>query len=575
MSFNNPSEPKRTKAPTARVGAIRPETEARSWLEFEHIAYAERLWKWRFARDMYTGDVLDDGKIKDYLIRKATGETVESYTERYKLADYTNHMGTVLDALAGMLYAVEEDAMRTFKADADEKAPLGDPKDPTSPIGRMWIDADGEGRGWLTVFKQFTIELLLNHMGWLMLDADEDGNPMVKIVPAESVPNWLFEGPVIKEALVKEWVDTRTSLVQDPDEFTQVQYVHFTVEGWQRWTVDDDGDPIMLPDSGTYSYVTRTGEPTLPIFPIELPMRRHVGYSIARKANAIFNKESERDHLLRVANFPKLNVVGVQEVFRKVEQALKKGAIALWNDPKSATQHGWIAPDTSGASIATEVLKRKVEEFYVTAFREYGDSARERVTATEVRQDASSGVGAFLEMLKAGVDDAEQGILWRLEQQQFSTDPSKWWKATVTRSSNFLPVDVGAMIDKLKSRYFGETATIPIGREGMKSVVRQVAEWDNLKVEESEIENAVTIYVITRTLDSMASLPIPAEAKAQMAVDMLVATGQVDPKAKVAIEGQDDPVAMTEFLKEQALMIALARQEAAQRAAEMPSPFGG
>ncbi len=574
MSFNNPAEPKRTRAPTGNVGAIRPEQEPQSWLEFEHLIYQEALWRWQFSRDMYTSEVLDDDKIRNYLIRKATGETIEAYTERYKLADYTNHMGAVVDALAGMLFAVEEDALRSFKLDDDELPPLGDPKDPTTLMGKLWLDADGEGRSWLTVWKQFTIELMINHVAWVMLDTDTEGNPAIKIIPAESVSNWRFDGNILKEALVREFVDTRKSLKQDPDDHAMVQYVHFMTEGWQRYEQGEKGEVVQLEDRGTYHYETRTGQDTLPIFMVELPMRRNVGYSLARKANAIFNKESERDHLLRVANFPKLNVVGVQEVFRKVEIALKAGNIALWNDPKSATQHSWISPSTASADVASKVLERKVEEFYVTAFREYGDAAQER-TATEVMQDVSSGVGAFLELLKAGVDDGEQGILWRLEQQQFPTDKSKWFRATVTRSSNFLPVDIGSMIDKLKVRYFGETQTIPIGREGMKSVIRQVAEWDNIKVTEGEIDNAVTIHMIGQTLEATATLPIPAEAKAKMAVDMLVATGQIDADAVMQVEGEEDPIKLVDFLHEQALLIALSNQEAAMRASELPNPFGG
>lgn len=573
--WNDPTQPKRTYPPTAaRVGAVKTSGEtSETWLDYEHVLYTEQWWKWVFARDLYTGDVLDDGKIKDYLIRKSTGESLEAYTERYKLADYTNHLGAVVDALAGMLFAVEEDAKRVLKADTDDAAPLGDPKDPRSVIGKLWQDADGNGTGFLTLWKQFTIELLINHVAWVMLDTNSAGDPKIRILPAELVVNWRYDNGVLKEALVKETTDIRTSIKDDPNDFVEYQYIHFTTEGWERWRkVDDKGNIEQVGDGGTYRYVDSSGQETLPLFMVTLPMKRNVGHSLARKANAIFNKESERDHLLRAANFPKLNVVGTGEVFKKVTQALRKGAIALWNDPKSPTTHNWIAPDTQSATVASKVLERKVEEFYVTAFREYGDAAQER-TATEVRQDVSAGVGAFLEMLKSGVDDGEQGILWRLEQQTFPKDKSKWWKATVERSSNFLPVDVGVMIDKMKIRYFGEQETIPVGVTGLRSVVKQIAEWDKITVNDAEIDAAIIVHTIDKTMGMFDSLPVPAVALADMTVKLLVDLGLVDAEAEVEVEG-DDPVTMLEFMKESALRLAQAKEERATIAAQTPPAFG-
>jgi hypothetical protein len=554
------------------VGSVKTDSTAKSWLDFEHVLYSEQWWKWVFARDLYTGDVLNDDKITEYLIRKATGESVEAYTERYKLADYTNHLGAVVDALAGMLFAVEEDAKRVLSAD-EEESPLGDPKDQRSIMGKLWQDADGAGTGFLTVWKQFTIELLINHVAWVMLDTNSAGDPIIRVIPSELVTNWREEEGVMVEALVKEATDIRGSLMDDPDDHVEFQYIHFTTEGWRRLHQDDDGNITSIGDGGEYSYVNSSGIATLPLFRVKLPMKRAVGYSLARKANAIFNKESERDHLLRAANFPKLNVIGTGEVFKKVTSALKKGAIALWNDPKSPTTHNWIAPDTQSAQIASKVLERKVEEFYVTAFREYGDAAQER-TATEVRQDVSAGVGAFLEMLKSGVDDGEQGILWRLEQQSFPNDRTKWFQATVERSSNFLPIDVGVMIDKMKIRYFGEQETIPVGVTGLRSVVKQIAEWDKITVDDAEIDAAVVVHTIDKTMDMFTMLPVPAVALADMTVKLLVDLGLVDAEATIEMEG-DDPVTVLEFMKEAALRLALAKEERETLAAQTPPAFGG
>ena len=71
------------------------------------------------------------------------------------------------------------------------------------------------------------------------------------------------------------------------------------------------------------------------------------------RANAIFNKESHRDHLLTVAHFPKLNIVGDNEFFERVIKALKAGSNALQNNPDFRGNHEYIHPSAEPANAAT------------------------------------------------------------------------------------------------------------------------------------------------------------------------------------------------------------------------------
>lgn len=496
------------------------------WTTYQHPEYQATLPKWRWSRDHYTGEVLGP-TVTSYLIRKATAETQPAYKERCLLADYTPHFATVVDSLAGMLYQNEQDANRTWGTDTNKG--LGDETDPNTTIGQLWNDADGSGTGYLTLWKQLTTELILTHAHWVLVDS-VDGNPQIRLIPPESVPNWMEGKTGLTEVLVKEDFDSRVSLSENPKDKTVQRFVHYTLQGWQRY---EEKKGPMGPrtvklggkdNSGTYSFTDRSDRPALPIYRIRLPMNRPVGWLMAKKANAIFNKESERDHLLRYANFPKLCLDEKDDTLcQKLVDNIQKGTSIL-----QGAGHVFIAPDTGPATIATEVLKRKVEEFYITAFREYGDAARQR-TATEVRQDVSSGVGAFLSMLKSALEDAENEALWRIEEIEFA-DKAKWFVAHVQRSDEFIPQDVNATIERTRSWFFGKDVPVPLGRTAQIEAAKQVADYAGVEVDEAEIGAGVDLANLLAAKDLLTNEPIPATARGMLVVRMLEVLGVVKPE---------------------------------------------
>jgi len=524
----------------------------KTWLDNVHPYYKANRDRWVYVGDHYSGTVTDPIAVKSYLVRKGQSETVESYDERTKLSDYTPHFATLVDSLAGMLFSAEPSANRTF---VDENGiGLGDPADAGTVMHRLYSDTDGRGNGWLTVWKQFVVKIVHSHFVWIAVDS-VDGRSFVRVLSPLRVPNWR-EGPNgLEEVLVKEWFDSRESIKDESKE--QYRYVHYSTSGWQRWRKDDKGAAIMV-DEGAYNYVGPHGAPALPIFNVRLPMDRAVGYLMARKANAIFNKESERDHLLRTANFPFLNIIGDDDQYDAILKGLKKGSRVLQNDPEHSQVHGFIAPSAESAKAATEVLTRKVEEFYITGFREYGDSARER-TATEVRHDVSSGVGAFLQMLKASADDGENGALWRIEQTEFAGDSRRWFVANVERSSDFVPIDYQLTVDKLAKRYFGEKAVVPLGPVGFRHIVKQIAEYDGIELDDEEMIAAVELHMIERSTALMAQLPITPEAQAEMTVRYLGGLGLINPEETIEVEGGEKRL-KKDIVYEEALRMAQAEQ---------------
>lgn len=541
----------------------------RSWLEYRHRDYAAHVARWRFAMDVYTGAVVEPAVIAQYLVRRAIGETDLAYQERCRLADYTNHYAQVVESLVGMLTAVEGDANRVWNDAAGHG--LGDPADPATVIGQLWRRADADGRGYLTVWKQLAIQLAITHVAWVMVDS-VDGAPRYRVLSPVAVPNWTDD---FREALVMEEADARTSLRDAPGAVTQ--YVHLTTGGWQRYRLGGDGTPIALGgdgDVGVWEYTAADGTPALPLFRVELPMQRPVGYQLARKAVAIFNLESARDHLLRVANFPRLVLAAADTLFDKLVTDLARGSNALQEDPKdSGKGHRYITPPTDAAELASTTIKAKIQDFHATAHTDYDDSAAAQRTATEIRQEVASGTGAFLQLLKAGLDDAENAALWRTEQTVFPDDRRRWHVAHVERSDNFLPADPDAVAERTAAFAFGKERTVPVGVAGLVEVAKQVATYRGVAFDEAQLEAAVTVRGIVDVLESapLTGIQLPAEVRVDLAVQLLVAHGLLDPDAVVAMEGGQERKRL-EVLREQMLRAAEAADEAKRREAETVIP---
>jgi hypothetical protein len=494
-----------------------------NWLDIRHPYWLKNNAKWRYARDVYTGEVLDAEKISDYLIRKGTGETEQAFNERRALADFTSHFGLCADALAGMLFHVEDDATRLF-------GDLGTDDDPASVMGKLYRDADGQKTGYATLWKQLGIELVITHRHWVQVDIVQ-GAARILLWEPERVVDWIEDETGYAMVRICENVDTRTKLEHEPGSIKQ--YLVITRGGWQRYREVKKANKtvaVLFGPPGTHRYEDAAGHLQLPIFPVELPLRRNVGFPLAKKNVAIFNKESERDHLLRAANFPKFLIVGDETVFRSVSAEVQKGAFGIPDDPNTSKSHQFIAPPTTSIEIATKVLDQKVEQFYKTFFREYSHTAQEK-TATEVRQDTASGVGAFLQMLKAGLDDAENETLWRLEQAVYPNDRTKWHKARVERDDNFQPLNVDEEIERLRIRYFGQTTAVPISREARIEVLRQIAAWDGMPFNKESAGTAVDGFELQETVDYLdkQQLPIPAAARAEIVVRWLKRLGITNP----------------------------------------------
>lgn len=552
-----------------------------TWLDARHVDWSRNFHRWCTARDAYTAMLLDPSRITRYLIRKATAESETAFLERTALADYTPHFATIVDTLAGMLFAVEEDAKRDVgdnplddKIQSKRKG-IGPITDDKSALARMWTNIDGNDTGWITFFKQLAIELLITHKTWIITDQDASGRAKVRLWHAENVVNWRYDPFTgqLAEVLVTEEVDTRVSVKDDVKKMCTQQWVLYTQLGWERWQKDTKGQPRLINAAAWgVPFKDREGNQILPIFPVELPLRRQVGYILSKKAISIFNKESERDSLLRSCGFPFLIIVGADEQYEKTLEEISRGIRALRQDPTFSSSHQFIAPDSGPATVQSSALREKITDFYINGFREYGDAAREK-SATEVKQDVAAGVGALLQMLRAAVDDAENATMLRVAQIEYPTDSDRWYSNSVSRSENFVPTDVQMVIERMVKRYFPAGTPVALGPTALKNVARTIAEYDGIQFEELELQAAINIAEMKNLRDLMRDFPFPAEVRVGLTLDMLVQLGKVDPAAKVQLEGQTEQLVIDQ-LKKEMMKLAMADDEARLRMATAPLDQG-
>lgn len=467
--------------------------KTQSWLTFESPDFAANKTKWQYIADHLDGSIIDDAKVRQYLHRRRQGETDEAYWERINaILDYTPLLTRGCLTLAGMLWAVEYDARRSW-SNVESADGLGDPKEAGTIMSVLHHNADGRGTNWPIVWHEATISAIAYQRFFVLVDGrrrDQNNRVVsharVRLFPPQAVPRAIYDD---SGRLISCKVRHRSDVTQSQKEKPKIvnRYTIFYEDGFERWTEDDDGNPVQdgrrIPYGGTsnpgFRYRDRDRQtPILPIFEVRMPVPGNLGYIMARKENAIFNQNSAVDFQMYTSGFAKLfaDVVDKDGKFNKelFDAIVKQFKIGSSMIPGAANRYA--AAPTDSLTAKRKILEEKVREFYTTFFQAYGDAASER-TATEIRQDFRAGVEAYLTLLSAGIDEAENGALWRLEQIYFPDRPDAWGGASVKRSTNFQPVDIEARISGLVTRYF-PGGYIPADIETLVEVAAKALEVD-------------------------------------------------------------------------------------------------
>lgn len=431
---------------------------------------------------------------REYLIQRAQGEGDEKYEERKKISAYTPYFQYAVISLAGMLFQVEPEATRQWSSEEEEDG-LGTADEDDTIAARMEADYNGEGVSRAMWYRKLAVDLIGMKDMWGVVEGvrresgQKIGEAAAKMLNPLLVENWLAdEDGRLTEAKVRLSHDQRTSMEDDPDLAEEEQRVHYHLDGWERYRENEDGE-FELVEEGEYEFYATAdrNRRILPIFRISLPLRGMPGYTAARQVNSIFNLESGLDFSLWMSSFAKLMVDATDEdghfdgeLYEELQEALEEGRAAL------PGLHEFRAPPAQAGQLKMERIQEKVKGFFKTFYQMFGDAARER-TATQIRQEARSGVEAFLELLSTTLDEAETHAGFLLEQVYFPDRPELWGQYEVSRSTDFQPVDMDARIDQLIQQTM-PTGRVPITPEMGAQIIRQWADQKGIAIDEDEDE---------------------------------------------------------------------------------------
>lgn len=431
-----------------------------------------------------------------FIKQRYQGESDRQFQERMETSDYPPLFATVVDEYLGRFSANEAQTARIWQEEGTADG-LGDVDEPGTPAYRLWNNLDGRGGNWTTTIEDAAVLLLTVKEVWGIAEGvvrDGDGNVIggsrARIIEPWAVYDVLEDAngnPI--EVKVAHKVDARTSIMEEPK--PRQRFTIYRTDGYEVYEADDKGEEYQVKpftpyggEDGTPFVYRIDGRPVLPLWRTELSLRRCPGEILADRNNAIFNQESQRDNILRIGNTPtRVIVTDDLESFTKLIK--EGGGNTLQLHPEAKNQHYYMAPQPESAQIATEVLTKKVESFFASAFRSYENSVRGRQkTATEVDSESAAGRG-FLSVLATAIDEFEMNMARRLEQIENPDRPDAWGQFYVTRNKSFKPIDEQESAERLTRRYFD--GPVPVGPSGRASAAMKIADADGLEYTEDEV----------------------------------------------------------------------------------------
>ena len=454
------------------------------WFDQKHADYDRERERIDYAMTHYEGNVLDSDKIKGFLFQHSQAESEEAFEERKKIAQYKPHFAFAVDSLAGQLFAKESDISRTFSGeDDDSRLTLGDPDDTDTIIGRLWKNVDGTGSNYPTVWKTLAPRLIANRKWGIFVDAPtgEKSSSRITLLDPRNVWDKIYDNGRLIEIKVYEESIVQASMQETPETVKEV--VIYTLEGWTRYT--EDGSEV---DSGAYVYWDdkEKKEKHLPYREIEVPIRRDLGYSLAKTANATFNLESTRDFRVWSSCINRL-ALNTDQSPTEIKKGIKEGTgIIITTGDRGRAEY--INPSQEPALASTKILEQQVREFYEVFFRGYANAGRQ-ATATEIMQDVAAGVQAYLVLLKTAIDEAENFVLGMLEQIHFPENADAWGTANVKRTDQFAPINPSLVAAGLLERYI--EPKLPIGIDATINVIKRALDLDGIGFDDEQLKNEV------------------------------------------------------------------------------------
>lgn len=507
------------------------------WLLHYKQEFEEQFERWLFAHDHMRSNVYgqeesedlsvidslvpDDFRIelqaehkrlknidRTYLIQKDQGELDEAYDERKEISAYTPYYPFAVASLAGMFFDAQDSLTPTWQPE-DVSEGLGDPEDEDTVAHRLENNIDGKGNSFATHLWGTVVNMITMGQTWAVTEGVERnaegekvGEAAVRSYAPLQVENWLEKSDRFVEVKLRITVDTRESLEDLDGEERAVRHVVYDTQGWREFSLQKHNESTItgvVENEDSYAYYATSDQRKriLPIFRTKLPLRGNPGYNAARMANTIFNLESSLDFELWHSSFNKFKTPSAvdddginEQLTDAVKESLKKGHSYVVDGE-------YFSPSAENGEFKQKRIEKKVRQFFRTFFQQFGDATKER-TATEMRQEARAGVGAFLTTLAHGLENYVNSMLWRLEQVYFPERPELWGQASWTAQKDFDPIDLEDKVEQMVRQFF-PAGKVPLTETAAKAIIAKAHDIHDLPPpEEDELDSAVEDLITRR-----------------------------------------------------------------------------
>ena len=417
-----------------------------TWLTYFDFHYARHAEQWDYIADHLEGRVLDYDRIDKYLVQKYQGETNEAFQERMEITNYTPDFLNAVLTLAGMLFGKEDAVTRSWKADKTES--LGDPAE-DGDFRRFWLDCDGEGTNYENFLFNLAKYIIAYGEVWILIEGWQKTAfgtriPQLKLIAPQNVYRAIYDADGILDSVKTLSYVESSNVDQKAKPGIMELYTIYYRDGFETWKHSKDGVPEQVSkdrkpygDKG-FQFMAKNKATVPPLFKVKLPFDTPIGWMMVKIANTLFNHGSSLDYVMHLAGFPKLaaDVVGTDgtvnsELMDKIAESFKQGSSLIYGKGSH-----FIEPSMTAAKLKGEMIKEKRRDFYTTFFQSYGDQAAQK-TATEIRQDFAMGVQAFLSLMAQTLEEAENTIMYRLEQIFFPSKPKLWGVTSVLWDKDF------------------------------------------------------------------------------------------------------------------------------------------
>lgn len=435
--------------------------------------------------------------FKDYL-RRRPKENLSNYIDRCYDADYDNHPKRIVKTFVGIISAVEN-------------AVFWQPEDTSTGLrnhssgdvgGKLESDADGHGTGWNDKWEYIIHQLLKYDKGYLVVSGKDDTARLTFIEPKRVLNKRYNEDGDLVELLIYNERVQQNSLKEQAKRIEEYQL--YTVDGVEKYVVqkNEDGKEQLreLEDEAIeYSFYNTKSKDQKVIPIIEMEMFDDFGFTLTKKSNQIFQKQSETTHRFRMMMETLLGVDVEDEGFRELKKSLLEGGSVVQG------AIGFESPSGEPVKIGLDLVQDMIEDLYTTLFLEYGNSARQK-SATEIRQDYQKGIVAILNTIQTKMESIQNRTLWLIEQIYYPNKPSLWGQAYVQRGTDFTPKNEEQAVKLIKETFF-DMQDVPLPASVSSRLVMQMLDMLEIKYEEDEIRREAEEDELTRLQEQQEIVP--------------------------------------------------------------------